>query len=188
VRDVLIGAAGKHQCANAALAITAAQAHLQRPLAPYDVRDALELGLPGRYDIVGQDPLVVVDVVHNPAAARALRRTLDVRHGSLRPRVLVCGMLRGHDPVGFLAAFADSVDLLIATYADSARALPPAELAEVAQRLRISVSVEDDAHVALATARRHAGRTGMVVVAGSHYLAGGVLAGSHPTESNRVQR
>ncbi len=187
VRDVLIGAPGKHQCANAALAIAAAQAHLQRPLAPYDVRDALELALPGRYDIVGKDPLVVVDVAHNPAAARALRRTLDARHGSVQPRVLVCGMLRGHDPVGFLAAFADSVDLLIATCADSTRALPPTELAEIGQRLRIPVSVEDDAHLALATARLHAGPTGMVVVAGSHYLAGGVLAGNHPTEPNRVQ-
>jgi dihydrofolate synthase/folylpolyglutamate synthase len=185
-RDVLLGVPGKHQCANAALAIAAAQAHLQHPLAPYDMRDALKLSLPGRYDVVGQNPLVVVDVAHNPAAARALRRTLDARHGSAQPRILVCGMLRGHDPVGFLAAFAGSIDLLIATSAASARALPPAELAEIGHRLRIPVATEDDATVALAAARRHASPAGIVVVTGSHYLAGGVLAGCHQTEPKRV--
>lgn len=74
----LPGLRGRHQLNNAAAAIAALwslRARLPVPVAA--IRSGLALTtLPGRFQVIGQSPLRILDVAHNPHAARALAASL----------------------------------------------------------------------------------------------------------------
>lgn len=62
-----------------------------------DLINALkEMKFPGRMEVVGYDPLVIVDAGHNPQAARALSASLNNILGE-RKKVLLCGYLDDKD-------------------------------------------------------------------------------------------
>ncbi|MBO8158795.1 folylpolyglutamate synthase/dihydrofolate synthase family protein [Thermosyntropha sp.] len=90
---------GDYQLDNLATAYTALMVlkQLGYKITDDNVRDALaSLHIPGRLEIVSRDPLVIVDVAHNPHGASALNRSL----ASLLPgrqKVLVCGMVDDKD-------------------------------------------------------------------------------------------
>ncbi|WP_434523074.1 dihydropteroate synthase [Halorubrum sp. AS12] len=72
---------GRHQAANAAVAVALADrtaAALGTDLADRAIRDGLARATwPGRFEVVDTAPLTVLDGAHNPAAARTLAATLD---------------------------------------------------------------------------------------------------------------
>ena len=166
LRPALFGA---HQIENASLAVALVRA------GGFDVDDdAVAAGLaavswPGRYEIVSTEPLVVLDGAHNAESAAALFRALesDARLRD-RPRHLVIGMSRGHDIKAFVDAIVPGARSIIATRAQQARALPPAEIAVITARTAIT-DVIDDVSQAVAVA---AARGGVVVVTGSLFVVG----------------
>jgi len=121
---IRVGALGSHQCDNALLALAAAEESVDSGLPHSAVQDALaRINIPGRFEIVGHNPTVIVDVAHNPAGASALRHVLD-EQASSEPRVLVCGVLAERNPNEFLDALgAASADLVVGVRPESARAL-----------------------------------------------------------------
>ena len=74
----------------------------------------------GRLEIVGQEPTVMVDGAHNPAAAAVLAEYLaGWRRARPAARVsLIVGMMRDKHPREFLAPLLPLVDALILTQAD----------------------------------------------------------------------
>jgi dihydrofolate synthase/folylpolyglutamate synthase len=102
---------GGYQLGNAATAI-AALAFLRDvlPVPAGAIRDGLvKVELPGRFQVLAGRPTVVLDVAHNPHAARALADAL----GSMgfHPRtVAVFGMLADKDVDGVIAAVASRID------------------------------------------------------------------------------
>ncbi|MFZ5484970.1 MAG: bifunctional tetrahydrofolate synthase/dihydrofolate synthase [Pseudomonadota bacterium] len=102
---------GHHQLDNAAAALVALDAlrtRLPVPLA------ALRAGLrqatqPGRFQIIGQAPLRILDVAHNPHAARALAGALADLPPTGR-RMAVFGLLADKDAEGVLDALAGRID------------------------------------------------------------------------------
>src|SRR6266446_907456 len=101
-RDLRLPLVGDYQPANAALAV--AVAHLLGVVGEDAVRDGLaSTRWPGRLQVVGQRPRVILDGGHNPAAmvkaGAALRRLI----GSER-LVVVFAMLSERDPVKLLQA------------------------------------------------------------------------------------
>ncbi|OLT18822.1 hypothetical protein BJF78_11465 [Pseudonocardia sp. CNS-139] len=166
--------AGRHQCDNAALAVTAAEAFLGTPLRAGGVTAALEpLQVPGRAEIVGRAPLVLVDGAHNAAGAAALRRTVDELGAAANRKVLVCGVLAGRVVAEFLTYLGvGGYDLVVATEPGSPRALPADTVAATARWLGTpSITVSDPA-AALARAVDAAGPDGTVVGTGSLHLVG----------------
>jgi dihydrofolate synthase/folylpolyglutamate synthase len=96
---------GRHQYANAACAVAAIWSLRER--LPVSM-NALRAGLasarqPGRFQIIGRQPLRILDVAHNPHAARALAANLaDLPPGG---RVIaVCAMLADKDVAAVIAA------------------------------------------------------------------------------------
>src|SRR5688500_14890259 len=80
-------AAGRFQRSNFAIAAAAAEAFLGRPLdAAAVARAAAETRIPGRLDVVAEQPLTVYDGAHNPEGAHALAESLDDVRGERRPR------------------------------------------------------------------------------------------------------
>jgi dihydrofolate synthase/folylpolyglutamate synthase len=112
-----VGMIGPHQCDNALLALTAAEAFTGTRISGSSANAALSrVHVPGRFEIVSSNPLVVLDGAHNPAGAAALRRAVEENFAAVSPRILLCGTLTGRDPIEFLDQVGvRSADLVIAT-------------------------------------------------------------------------
>lgn len=129
---------------------------------------------PGRCQVVQQDPVVLVDGAHNPAAAERLARVV-ARYLRGVPLGLIVGMCGDKDAQGILGALAARVERTWAVPLDSPRRLPARRIAAAAARVGLSAetaSLEDALNGAAAWAQACGGA---VCVAGSLFLAGEVL-------------
>jgi len=136
-------------------------------------RDGLAAArLPGRFETVSTGPRVIVDGAHNPHAARALADT--ARAEGLPPVVLVLGLSRDKDAGAVAAALAPLARAAVATRARSDRAAAPSGVAAalVAVRRDLPVESRETSPAAIDRARALAGPDGVVLVAGSLFLAG----------------
>jgi dihydrofolate synthase/folylpolyglutamate synthase len=178
--EVFISLHGAHQADNAAIAVAAVEAFIDAEL-PHDVVTNV-LGLvqsPGRLEVVGHRPLVVLDGAHNVAGAHALTAALaeEFPEGD---RVLVVGLLREKDPSEMLEALnvADA-RRLVAAAPPSPRARDPEDLAAAARDLGVDpekISVVPEVADAVERAVADAGDDGQVVVTGSLYVVGAARA------------
>ena len=165
-------AAGRFQHSNFALAAAATEAFLGRPLDARALRAAAsETLVPGRLEAVAEHPLTLFDGAHNPSGAHALAASLPDVFGSRRPRVAVVGVLDDKDAAGMLETLLPQLDRVVFTRPGNPRALSPATLVTLAEKLG-SASVETVAgpQAALARARELAGPNGAVLATGSIYL------------------
>jgi dihydrofolate synthase/folylpolyglutamate synthase len=173
-RDLKVPLVGDYQPDNAALAVATAHAL-------DDVDDkAVRLGLaqtkwPGRLQVIAAAPRVVLDGGHNPAAMTksglSLRRLIESER-----LVTVFAMLSERDPLLLLAALRTlSPDAAVFTEPASAgaHAIPARDLAAM---FGSGAEAVVPASAALERAKSLAGRDGNVLVCGSFYLVGEILA------------
>lgn len=129
---------------------------------------------PGRFQVLGRDPVLVLDGAHNPGGARALAASLR-QYFPNQPVAIVAGVLADKDAAGILGA----LDPLAARWILTAPANPRAASAEALRALfppadpRIQVAGSSREALALALAPP---RTPIVCVTGSLSLIGEVLA------------
>lgn len=181
-RPVLPGA---HQIANAGMAVAAVDALAGR-FAIGD--DAIRAGLetaewPARLQRLARGPLVKLlpagwelwlDGGHNPAAGEALAET--ARGWRDRPLHLVVGMINTKDVAGFLRPLAPHAASLTAlSIPGNPAAVPPEEIAAAGHALGLAAHTAPDATTALKQITV-TGAPARVLVCGSLYLAGTVLA------------
>lgn len=176
VRDVFLPLHGAHQARNAMIALAAADAFVGEPLNDDVVREGFaEVTSPGRLEIMGREPLVLLDGAHNVAGLTALRAALDEEFGHAE-RTLVVGILNEKDPEEMLQALGlEDCRHVICVRPPSPRALDPKELADAATRLRgplLRVEVVEDIASALAHAHAVTPEDGQIVVCGSLYVVG----------------
>lgn len=172
---------GPHQGFNAALAVAAVESLIgggSQPIAA----DVLEEGLaqvssPGRLQLVGVAPTVLVDAAHNPhgtaALAAALRESFDFDEWGV-----VLGILSDKDAAGIVGALAPVAAHVFATAPDSDRASDADAIADLAEAAGIPVTVHAGLADAADAARKWAAASDRraVVIAGSVVLAGEALA------------
>jgi dihydrofolate synthase/folylpolyglutamate synthase len=182
--DVVVPLHGAHQGVNAAVALAAAEAFFARPLDEDVVHEAFAaVRVPGRLEVLGRRPLLLVDGAHNVAGMTALGRALAEEFAVDGSTVAVIGMLSGRDPLAMLAALAPAgLSAVVVCQPDSPRAMPATDVADAARALGLAVTVEPVVVDALAAARAQVDATGLVVVAGSLSVVGDargeILAGS----------
>ena len=133
-RDLFLPMFGDHQGHNAALAIAAVESFLGAGTQPL-VGDVLAEGLatatsPGRLQVVGVDPTVIVDAAHNPHGAAALAAALGT-YFTFDEIVVVLGVLQDKDAAGIVAALAPVAARFNVTQSQSERAVPHDQLAEL---------------------------------------------------------
>jgi dihydrofolate synthase / folylpolyglutamate synthase len=169
---------GAHQRDNARVAVVTFQEFaraIDLPVDPQAVRRGLETARwPGRLQLVAGSPSILLDGAHNAAGAESLAAHLALRGGP-KP-VLLFAAMADKDVAGILAPLASHVASVVATKPDVLRAAGAGELAAAARALGLPAGSETTPAHALAKARALAGPGGLVLVAGSLYLVGEVLA------------
>ncbi len=170
----MAGACQLRNAAGALALIEALQALLPTPV------EALRGGiaaarLAGRFQRIARSPDVILDVAHNPEAARALASTLRTQPISGRTLAVV-GMLLDKDADAVVTALADCIDAWWTCTPDSPRARDASSLAAVLHAHGVrSVNVQPDVKAALAAARSAAGEDDRILVFGSFYTVAAVL-------------
>jgi dihydrofolate synthase/folylpolyglutamate synthase len=181
---------GRHQVDNFAAALVAVEAFFDAAVETRLVREAAgSLRSPGRLEVMGRHPLVILDGAKNlegaRAAALAVTEELDV--AAVTSRILVVGMLAGKDPAEMLHALdAESARLIVACPPPSPRAQSADALATAARSL-VAAAVErgdlrpgggpqileaETVADALDAALAAAGPDDLVLVTGSLYVVG----------------
>jgi len=168
---------GAAQLANAATALAVLESAEPQLLVPDDaVRSGLAgASLAGRFQVVAGDPEWILDVAHNPDAARILARSLAMRPVSGRT-LAVCGILADKDVAGILQAMRPAVDQWIAVGLDGPRSLDAAALAGRLESAGANaVRRADDVATGCRLARELASPGDRVVVFGSFLTVGAAL-------------
>jgi len=130
---------GAMQLQNASAALMALGALQERlPVAMQDIRRGLlEVELPGRFQVLPGRPLVILDVAHNPQAARVLSDNLG--SGAYHAQTwAVFGMLRDKDVAGVVRALAGHVTHWLPCSLSGSRAADAGELARILGRQGIA--------------------------------------------------
>lgn len=173
--DASLPLVGAHHATNAALAlacIRALGAHDDASFATAARGALATAALPGRVEVIGRAPWLVVDGAHTAASARALADAL----AALPPAAthLVLSVSAGKDLGAILGALLPLADRVTVTRAEPARSLDPAEIAAATRAARpgLPLRVVPNPHLALRAARESAGPEERIVATGSVYLAG----------------
>ena len=166
---------GQHQGDNAAIALTAVEEFFGNVLDVDVVREGFAaVRMPGRFEVLGRGPLVVIDGAHNPAGADVCAQVFFDDFSPEGKRILVVGALKGRDPQMLLSALrADEFDVVICCTAPSPRGLAANDLASAAKQMRceqvvVCETVEAASDKALSIAREEDAE----LVAGSLYVVG----------------
>jgi dihydrofolate synthase/folylpolyglutamate synthase len=168
--DHRLAARGAFQRANFALARAAAEAFLGELDEDAVRRAAAEVRVPGRMQIVAEQPLTVLDGAHNPAGARAVADALPEVTGG-RPTVGVIGVLDDKDAAGMLTALLPRLERVVFTRSGNPRSLSPGTLESLASKLGgPPAETVGEPRAALARAQELAGEGGAVLATGSIYL------------------
>lgn len=169
---------GRHQAMNAALAI----ALLRRQQALRVPSSALNAAMgwadwPARLQRLAPGPLVGsrdvwLDGGHNPSAARQVAGFVKHRFKDGKPLHMIFASLATKDPPGMLEPFRDLVARVYTVPIGDHASFAPGELADIAGEIGFSAEAHDSVEEALAMIPKDA----RVLIFGSLYLAGEVLA------------
>ena len=171
--DILVPLHGQHQGENASLAICAVEAFFDAIIDRQILDAALEnVVMPGRFEVLAHQPLVIVDGAHNPAGAKVCAEVFFEDFNMQGRKILVTGALRSRDPDELLTTFrANEFDVVITCTPPSPRGLPAQEMAEVARRIGCAeVIIADSVESACDLALKIAQSQDAVLVAGSLYI------------------
>ena len=173
---MLLALRGEHQVGNAVVATGVLEAAAARGFSvpPSAVARGFEtVDWPARLEVfeLVDGRRVLLDAAHNPEGARALRSYL-AKWQPERP-LLVVGVMRDKDADAILRELLPVTSAVIATAANTPRAMPAIELAAHVRALddRRSITASADVRSALDMALT---QSTTVVVAGSIFLAGAV--------------
>ncbi len=158
---------GDYQLENAATAVAALEA---LPIKA----DAIASGLaqthwPGRLEILGHEPLLVVDGAHNADSARRLRQALETSFAFDR-LILILGTSLDKDIAGIVAELASLPSLAIVTRSRHPRAVEPDILRAELGKWGVTVEVAESVASAVECARSKAGSRDLICATGSLFV------------------
>lgn len=173
---VRISMAGRHQVENAKTALIALEILRKRGIIKV-TRNKLYQGMekarqPGRFEIFGQKPMVILDGAHNEAGAKALRQTMESCCAG-KDILIVAGMLADKETDKITEQLCGISGRFIAAQPDNPRKLPAEALAELLnQQGASSCEIAETAGEAFSMAMNRKPCPDVVLFAGSLYLIG----------------
>ena len=179
--DLMVPLHGAHQAENAAVAVAALEAFLgggEKELSLEVLQEAFAtVSSPGRLEVVRTAPTIIVDAAHNPDGIRASAEAIQEAF-SFSKLVVVVGVLKEKDAGEILRQLKESLGDLAEefcfTQSNSPRAVPAAELAELAvdlgfgeENVHIAEKLDDALEWAVERAEANDDLAGGVLVTGS---------------------
>ncbi|NNE74945.1 MAG: bifunctional folylpolyglutamate synthase/dihydrofolate synthase [Acidimicrobiales bacterium] len=172
--EVFLSLHGAHMADNAALALASVEEFFGRALTDDVVAEAFgQAALPGRAEVVGHDPLIVLDGAHSPESAQAIARTVRNDFAAAANQYVVLGLLQTPDLDQVLLGFeAPLATMVLACAPDSDRAMPAADVAAAAARLGAVAESVGSVADAVERALQLAEPSDLILVSGSFYTVG----------------
>ncbi|WP_314195515.1 folylpolyglutamate synthase/dihydrofolate synthase family protein [uncultured Arthrobacter sp.] len=179
--DLMVPLHGAHQAENAAVAVAALEAFLggaEKELSLEVLQEAFAtVSSPGRLEVVRTAPTIIVDAAHNPDGIRASAEAIQEAF-TFSKLVVVVGVLQEKDAGEILRQLKESLGDLAEefcfTQSNSPRAVPAAELAELAvdlgfgeENVHIAEKLDDALEWAVERAEANDDLAGGVLVTGS---------------------
>jgi dihydrofolate synthase/folylpolyglutamate synthase len=179
--DLMVPLHGAHQAENAAVAVAALEAFLgggEKELSLEVLQEAFAtVSSPGRLEVLRTAPTIIVDAAHNPDGIRASAEAIQEAF-SFSKLVTVVGVLKEKDAEEILRQLKESLGDLAEefcfTQSNSPRAVPAAELAELAvdlgfgeENVHIAEKLDDALEWAVERAEANDDLAGGVLVTGS---------------------
>lgn len=179
--DLMVPLHGAHQAENAAVAVAALEAFLgggEKELSLEILQEAFgTVSSPGRLEVLRTAPTIIVDAAHNPDGIRASAEAIQEAF-SFSKLVVVVGVLKEKDAEEILRQLKESLGGLAEefcfTQSNSPRAVPAAELAELAvdlgfgeENVHIAEKLDDALEWAVERAEANDDLAGGVLVTGS---------------------
>ncbi len=165
---------GKHQVQNALTAIEIAFALKKRGFSITN-RDIIagiyKSEFQGRFEILSNHPLFIIDGAHNPDGARVLSEAITTVLSG-RKLIAILGVTSDKDTASVVAQIAPHCHTVIATSANNPRALAPEVTATLAAPYCDNVEVAFDCDAALTRAWELAGAEDVILACGSLFIAG----------------
>lgn len=194
IEDLLLPLRGEHQADNLVLALGAVEALLGESFEALS-DEALQEGvagarIPGRLEVVREDPTVVVDAAHNPHAAGALAAGMRESF-RFRDVILVIACLDDKDVAGILSALADVASHVVITVLPSERAASLGRMRDAAEAVfgprGVHVETAEDVAHALDLAMSITGPADAVLVTGSITTVAAAREHLQPSEQLRAE-
>ncbi len=177
---IRFGMVGRHQMQNALTALTTLEildrhgTHIETGGLYQGLKNVSKnTGHRGRLERISLNPLVVLDVAHNPEGVGAVLESLGV-FGDRRGIVLFAAM-RDKDASLMLDMLRQRFEVIILTQLRTPRSLNFAELKMLSETIKLKAHIFDNSSEALRTALTQINNDSFLLIIGSHYLAGEIL-------------
>ncbi len=169
--DCLTRMPGDFQPLNCAVAVGLCEELLQgASLDARKIKKGIEKAfLPGRLEIIGREPLIVIDGAQNGESARRLRSSVEriFDHGRL---ILLLGMSKDKDIKSVCEELAPLADSVVLTRASIERAADPLLIRGYIKGKKVTVT--GDTREALGAALSRAGKNDTILATGSFFVIG----------------
>ncbi len=163
---------GAHQIANMITAAVAAKKLCDSCFNISDeniVNGIYDFTIPGRMEVISNNPLIILDGGHNEGCLRALLSMAE-KYLSDKKITLLMSFMKDKDYASALNLIAPISENIVFTVTDPIRGEKPEVLAKTAEKYGNSICCEADTAEALTKALSLTGKEGVLIVTGSFYL------------------
>ena len=167
---------GVHQLKNAAVVLSVIDTlkEIGWNITEENIREGLRLTRwPGRFDIVGRDPLFIIDGGHNPQCIEALVVNIQ-DYLKDRKVIALTGVLADKDYADMYRPVSQLVQEFVCITPPNPRKLEAAELARHLQGVGATATACESIEEGVRLAREKAGKDGVVLCFGSLYTIGSI--------------
>jgi dihydrofolate synthase / folylpolyglutamate synthase len=167
---------GLHQVENASTAYAALSVLRETgfTIADQAIKDGFANAIwPGRFELLSRQPFLVIDSAHNRDSALRLRQAVDDYFPNL-PVCMIFGASEDKDISGMYAELLPRVQQLVTTQSNHPRAASASNLADLARSFNIPIANYPQVEQALDFAINHIQNNGVVLAAGSLFIAAAV--------------
>ena len=180
IRNFEIPLLGKYHIINASTAIKASLIIKESgfKIDESNIRDGLKkVQWNGRLEIVSENPIIILDGAHNPAAAKALSEELkkfwNAEYGiRVNQLMLIIGILKDKDYKGIISFLAPIADYIIITKPKTDRGRIAEDLKTESLKYKKDVEIIEDISEAISKAKSYTKSDDIICITGSFFTIG----------------
>lgn len=172
-RNIVLPLAGTYQPKNAVMAITACECLRKRgwKISDNDITEGLsEVKWPGRFELLGKNPVFILDGSHNPHGMAATAESLRSNFGD-KKLVFLTGIMADKDVHAMITLIAPMAKRFVTVAPDNPRALSAEEYAKILRENGLEAEAEKTIEDGVKAAINLAGKDGVVCALGSLYFS-----------------